>query len=115
VTVIDAAIIAAADDRASNNGSADNRTARHSSTGVSIDVSTSDAAHVAMNTNMSSIHARAAATPGVRFRMHRCKPEQKRGPKHKAFPNYFFHELFSTWRIRSLTTTGAASYIHRHV
>jgi hypothetical protein len=67
VTVIDAAIIAAADDRASNNGAADNSTARHSSADVPVDVRRSDAANVAMNTNVSSTHARAAATSGVRF------------------------------------------------
>jgi len=103
VTVIDAAIIAAADDRASNNGAADNSTARHSSADVPVDVRRSDAANVAMNTNVSSTHARAAATSGVRFRMDRCKPEQKRGPKHKAVPNYFFHELFSTLPIENLS------------
>ena len=91
VTIIDAVVVAAADDRPSNDGSADNSSARHSSTDVPVDMSSSDAAHVAMNANVSSTDASAAA-PCISFRKRRCKTEENRASKQKAVPNYFFHD-----------------------
>src|SRR6185369_14464781 len=78
-TIINAAIVAAADDRpsdgsaddcsarysstpVSDGGSADDSSARYSSTGVPVN---SDTADVARDTNMSATHACAAAAPCI--------------------------------------------------
>jgi hypothetical protein len=60
VTIINAAIVAAADDRPSDHGSADDSSARYSSTGVPVN---SDAADVARDTNVSATATTEATTP----------------------------------------------------
>jgi hypothetical protein len=88
-TIINAAIVAAADDRpsdgsaddssarysstpVSDGGSADDSSARYSSTGVPVN---SDTADVARDTNMSATHACAAAAPCISVWKRRSETE----------------------------------------